>query len=403
MPKYKYAALGPSGKKQAGVIVAPSSVSARYELIGRHLSVQSLRERKPFTKIEITKKKIKPIEIANMSRQLGAFLRAGISILDAIEAIAVEATPTVRQLLQEMGDQLRAGDTFADAISAHAEHFPRYYPGIIRSAELSGRLDTVLDQLASYIERDLETRQRVKSALTYPTIVGMLACVVVVVLVGFVLPKFKDFFDGLGAELPLTTKLMLGLGDVVSQYGKFIALGTLVFGLLFVRYLKSEPGHNMRDRVSLRVPVMRDVVRASVIERFCRILSAMLQAGIPIADAMAAAIDSTDNRVFKKALVPASEAMLRGDGLSRPLADTGLFPGMVLQMMRVGEETGTLDHQLEIAADFYGAELRYKLDKMTSLFEPAIIVAMGLVVGFVAVALVQAMYGVYSDSGAAGG
>jgi type IV pilus assembly protein PilC len=403
MPQYKYAALGPNGKKQAGTISAPSSVVARYELIGRELRVQSLRERKPWTKIEITKKKIKPIEIANMSRQLGAFLRAGISILDAIEAISAETTPTVRQMLQEMGDQLRSGDTFADAISSHAEHFPRYYPGIVRSAELSGRLDSVLDQLASYIERDLETTKRVKSALTYPMIVGVLAIVVVVVLIGFVLPKFKDFFEGLDADLPMTTKFLLGLGDVVSQFGKFIALGALVVGFLLVRFLKSERGHNVRDRAALRVPVVRDVVQASVIERFCRILSAMLQAGIPIADAMAAAIDSTNNRVYKKALVPASEAMLRGDGLSAPLAETGLFPGMVLQMMRVGEETGTLDHQLEIAADFYGAELRHKLDKMTSLFEPAIIVAMGLVVGFVAVALVQAMYGVYSDSGAAGG
>jgi type IV pilus assembly protein PilC len=399
MPKYKYAALGPNGKKQSGTISAPSSVVARYELIARQMNVQSLRERKPFTKIEITKKKIKPQEISNMSRQLGAFLRAGISILEALDAIAADADPMVRQMLQEMGDQLRAGDTFADSIASHSEFFPRYYPGIVRSAELSGRLDTVLDELASYIDRDLETKKRIKSALTYPMIIGLLSVVVVVILVGYVLPKFKDFFASLDAKLPLTTRLLLGLGDVVSAYGKFIVIGTAVFGFLFVRYLKSERGHNMRNRVSLRFPVIRDVVRASVIERFCRILSAMLQAGIPIADAMAAAIDSTDNRVFKNALVPASEAMLRGDGLSRPLGDTGLFPGMVLQMMRVGEETGTLDHQLDIAADFYGTEVRYKLDKMTSLFEPAVIVAMGVVVGFVAIALVQAMYGVYSQNG----
>lgn len=400
MPKYKYAALGPDGTKQAGTISAPSSVVARYELIARQLRVQSLRERKSLMQIEITKKKIKPIEIANMSRQLGAFLRAGISILEAIDAISVEATPMVRQMLQEMGDQLRSGDTFADAISSHAEYFPRYYPGIVRSAELSGKLDVVLEQLAGYIDRDLETKQRIKSALTYPMVVGLMSIVVVVVLIGFVLPKFKDFFDDLDAKLPLTTKLLLGLGDVVTAYGTFIMAGFAIFAVVFYRFLKSETGHGIRDRVALRFPVVRDVVRASVIERFCRILSAMLQAGIPIADAMAAAIDSTDNRVFKKALVPASEAMLRGDGLSRPLGDTGLFPGMVLQMMRVGEETGTLDQQLDIAADYYGTELRYKLDRMTSLFEPAVIIFMGLVVGFVAVALVQAMYGVYSDSGA---
>jgi type IV pilus assembly protein PilC len=140
------------------------------------------------------------------------------------------------------------------------------------------------------------------------------------------------------------------------------------------------------------------VVRAAVVERFCRILAAMVQAGIPIADAMTAAIDSTDNRVFARGLVKASEEMLRGEGLARPLGDTELFPGMVVQMMRVGEETGTLDQQLEIAANYYERELSFKLERLTALFEPAVIVVMGVIVGFVAVALVSAMYGIYNQS-----
>ncbi|MEX2267140.1 MAG: type II secretion system F family protein [Acidimicrobiia bacterium] len=399
MPTFKYIASGAGGGRQAGTISAPSAISARYELLGRQLQVRSLKERKKFTQIEITKKKIKPIDIANLSRQLSAFLRAGISIIDALEAISTEsASPQLRSMLAELVDQLRAGDPFSETIAAHAEHFPSYFPGIIRSAELSGQLDMVLEQLAGYIDRDLETRRKIKSALTYPAILGVMSLVTVVVLIGFVLPKFKEFFEGMDATLPVTTKFLLDLGGFMGSYGHFVFASLGIIGVLMFLYARSEPGHQTRDRLSLRLPIMRDVTRASVIERFCRILSAMVQAGIPIADSMNAAIDSTDNRVFKKELIPASERMLRGEGLARPLAETDLFPGMVTQMMRVGEETGTLDKQLDIAADFYEKELTFKLAKLTSMFEPMVIIFMGLVVGFVAVALVQAMYGVYNQS-----
>src|SRR5581483_11530083 len=212
MPTFKYVAVGPNGGRQAGTITAPSSISARYELIGRQLRVRSLHERKKFTQIEVTKKKVKPIDIANLSRQLSAFLRAGISILDALEAISSESSPQMRQLLAEIADQLRAGDAFSDAIAAHSEHFPTYFPGIVRSSELSGQLDTVLEQLAGYIDRDLVTRRKVKSALTYPLVLAGMSVVTVVVLIGFVLPKFKTFFEGFNAKLPMTTKVLLDLG-----------------------------------------------------------------------------------------------------------------------------------------------------------------------------------------------
>jgi len=399
MPNYKYVAVGANGAKQTGKISAASGISARYDLLGRQLRVKSLRERKSFTKIELTKKKIKAIDIANLSRQLGAFLRAGIPLIDAMEAISSEtASPELRTMLAEQVDQLRAGEPFSETIATHSEHFPSYFPGIIRSAELSGQLDTVLEQLAGYMDRDLETRRKIKSALTYPLVLGIMSLVTVVVLIGFVLPKFRTFFEGFDAELPMTTKLLLDLGGFMGSYGHFVFAAFGLLGLLIFLYARSERGHLTRDRLSLRLPIVRDVTRASVVERFCRILSAMVKAGIPIADSMTAAIDSTDNRVFSKKLVPASERMLRGEGMARPLSETDLFPGMVTQMMRVGEETGTLDQQLEIAADYYEKELTFKLGKLTALFEPLVIIFMGLVVGFVAIALVQAMYGIYNQS-----
>jgi type IV pilus assembly protein PilC len=399
VPQFKYVAVGASGGRQSGTISAPSAISARYELIARQLRVRSLREKKKFSQIEVTKKKIKPLEISNLSRQLGAFMRAGIPIIEALEAISSEAsTPQMKAMLAEMCDNLRAGDPFSEVVAAHSENFPSYYPGIVRSAELSGQLDEVLEQLAGYIDRDLGTRRKIKSALTYPMVLGVMSTATVVILVAFVLPKFKTFFEGFDAKLPMTTKLLLDLGGFMGEYGHMVFALLGLFGVLVFLYARSERGKLTRDRLALRIPVLRDVTRASVIERFSRILAAMVQAGIPIADAMTAAIDSTNNRVFAKKLVPASERMLRGEGLARPLGETGLFPGMVTQMMRVGEETGTLDRQLEIAADYYDKELAFKLEKMTSLFEPMVILMMGAIVGFVAVALVQAMYGIYSQS-----
>ena len=403
MPKFRYVAAGADGAKQSGVIVAPSASSARFELTSRRLKVRALRERKRFSQIEITKKKVGAQEISNLSRQLSAFLKAGVPVIDAMDAIAQETkSKELRAMLQEMVTQLRAGDPFSDAVSSHARHFPSYYPGIVRSAELSGRLDVVLEQLAEYIDRDLQTRRRVKSALTYPAVIGVMSVITVIILVGFVLPKFKVFFESFDAKLPLTTRSLLALGDFVETSGWMVAVGGVVALVLLVLFVRSERGHRTKDRLLLRIPVLRDVVRGAVVERFCRILSAMVEAGVPISAAMTAAIQSTDNRVFSGALVKASGEMLEGRGLAQPIAESRLFPGTVTQMIRVGEETGTLDRQLEVAAEYYEKELTFKLDRLTSLFEPAMIIVMGLIVGFVAIALVQAMYGVYGQSGIGG-
>lgn len=342
---------------------------------------------------------IKPQEIADISRQLAAFLRAGIPIIEAVEVMALDASSGTRALLTSIGVRLREGDSLSEVFAANAKSLPSYYPGIIRSAELSGRLDIVLDQLANYIDRDQETRRRMKSALTYPAILGGLSVITVVVLVGFVLPKFETFFVGLDAELPMSTTLLLGLGRSAKAHGIHAVTAMSLTMLALALFLRTGAGRLLRDRVLLRVPVVKGIVQAAVVERFCRILSTMVRGGIPIADGMTAAIESSDNLVYERSLKTAAREMLEGAGFAGPIAGTTLFPRMVTQMMRVGEDTGTLDHQLEVAATYYERELGHRLQRLTSLFEPAVIVAMGLVVGFVAVALVQAMYGVYSQAG----
>jgi type IV pilus assembly protein PilC len=398
MAQFKYLAVAADGTKLRATTEAMSAESLRNELMGRQLEVKKISEKRSFNRIEITKQKVKRQEIMHFSRQIGAFVRAGIPIVDAIQTVK-EGTENerFRDVLQDIAEQIQTGIPFSEALARHSDVFPNYYIGILRSAEITGQLDVVLDQLSLYLERDLESRQKLKSAMTYPAIVLVMSLVTVVILVGFVLPRFTGFFKEFDAKLPLPTQLLLDFSDFTQTYWWAI-LGTVaIVGTSLFMFLKTDKGQLTKDRIFLRLPLFGDVVQYAVIERFCRIISAMMKAGVPLPEAMQAAIEGANNKVYEDALVIAREAMLEGEGIAGPITESGLFPPAATQMLRVGEDTGTLDAQLDSAANYYARELDYKLKKVTSLAEPAIIIFMGLVVGFVAVALVSAMYGVFSQ------
>jgi type IV pilus assembly protein PilC len=256
----------------------------------------------------------------------------------------------------------------------------------------------VLGQLSQYVERDLEARRTIKSALTYPIIILMMSIGVVGVLVTFVLPRFTTFFKSFGAKLPLPTRILLNIAHFFSSTLMYSVSLFVVTATIAVFFFRSPAGRVFRDRVLLRLPAVGEVVRLAVIERFCRVFGAMIRAGVPLPDAMSAAADSARNVVFVRARENAREEMLRGEGIAGPIRQSGLFPRAAVQMMQVGEDTGTLDNQLETAGDFYEGELAHKVKQLTTMFEPAVIVFMGLVVGFVAIALVSAMYGIFKSS-----
>ncbi|MDQ1686650.1 MAG: type pilus assembly protein PilC [Frankiaceae bacterium] len=351
---------------------------------------------KTLLQFELTKGKIKRKDLMHFSRQMAVFIKAGIPILEAIDSITEEmANKRFKQILLEIRGRLTVGETFADAAANYPEAFPEYYIGILRSAELAGTLDEVLVQLSGYIERDLEARRKVVSALMYPAIIAAMSVVVVVVLVTFVLPRFETFFKNLGAKLPLPTRILLSVAHFMTNWWfLFVALLVVLVGVV-IAMQKTERGRDVRDRLLLRVPVLGDLVHHALLERFCRVLGSMIQGGVPLPDAMAVTAAATANRVFQRGLGEAREEMMQGAGLAGPLAKTGLFPPAAKQMFRVGEGTGSLDEQLGIAAEYFDRELDYKLKRFTALFEPLVIVGMGAVVGFVAIALISAMYGIF--------
>jgi type IV pilus assembly protein PilC len=395
MPKFSFTAIDPTGASVDGVEKGASMDQVRTALVERGLHPITIKEKPSLLKMEVTKQKLKRKDLMHFSRQLAVFIRAGIPILDALETVAEEASSKVLQkVLDGMAEHLRAGGTFADAASNYPEAFPPFYLGILRSAELTGNLDTTLDQLADYLDRDLEAKTKVVSALVYPAMTLAMSVVTVLILVIYVLPKFSTFFGDLHAKLPLTTRSLLAFSSFVGTYWYLPVLALVGLAVAVVLGNKTDGGRKVRDRVLLHIPGFGKIVKGSILERFCRILSSMIGAGVPLPEALAVTTEATNNTLYKTKLTTAREAMMQGDGLARPLAATQLFPGAARQMFRVGEETGTLDKQLAVAATYFDRELDMRIKRFTSMFEPMVIIFMGVMVGFVALALVQAMYGV---------
>lgn len=399
MPKFAYAAIDASGATVEGFQKADTLGDVRAALIAKNLYPVKIEEKRGSLQLELTQEKVKKKELMHFTRQLAVFVKAGIPITEALDIIGDEtADVALRRTIVAMTEDLRNGGTLSDAAKKHPEAFPTYYMGILQSAELTGKLDETLENLAGYLERELETRSKVVGALSYPMVVMVLAVITVAVLAGYVLPQFKPLFEELDADLPLPTRMLLGIATLFSDM-IYIPL-TFFVGVTALMYwlFKTKSGKTPKDKLMLKIPVIKGIIEYSVLERFCRILGAMVKAGVPLPEGLKTTTESVDNVVFQKALINAQEVMLEGGGFARPLADTGLFPGAAKQMFKVGEETGTLDEQLSVAAIYFDRELESRIKKFTTMFEPIMIVFVGVIVGFVAMALVSAMYGVLGST-----
>jgi type IV pilus assembly protein PilC len=395
MPKFAYAAIDPQGAPIEGVTKADTLGAARALLVEQNLFPTKIEESRGMMDFELTKEKVKKKELMHFTRQLAVFVKAGIPITDALVTIGDETEDVaLRRAISALTDDLRNGGLLSAAAAIHPEVFPDYYVGILQSAELTGRLDAALESLAEYLEREIDTRSKVVGALSYPMVVMVMAMGTVLLLAGYVLPQFKPLFEELGAELPLPTRAMLFFSRFFTDLWFVTAALIVVFVAVLMFLSKNATGKLWRQRLVLKIPIVSGIVDYAILERFCRILGAMVRAGVPLPEGLKTTIDSTSNIVYSERLEVAREQMLEGRGFSGPLIETELFPGAAKQMFKVGEETGTLDDQLEIAAIYFDRELESRIKKFTTMFEPIMIVFVGAIVGFVALALVSAMYGV---------
>ncbi len=333
-------------------------------------------------------------DLVLFSRQLATFLKVGVPITDAISLLrSGTRSGAFKAALDDVNDDLDEGESFSIAISHHPHIFNPLYIDMVRAAEYSGSLDRVLLQIAVYLQRQDSALKKLRSAMIYPAIILTLAVVVCAVLIVVVLPNFVALFKEFHSQLPLPTQLLLGLGTFSQAYNKeIVAVFLLVIFGVFL-FLQTKPGHVFWDYTILRLPVLGTIVVFSIVERFTRTLATMLRAGIPISQTFDVAAASAGNIRFKRGLESVRQRMVTGDGFYDPLAATGLFMPMVLRMVRVGEETGTLDQSLEQIADFLAEEMDYKVRNMIALMEPSLVIAVGAAVGFVAVSVILPMYG----------
>jgi len=396
--KYRYEGETIHGESVKGVIEGPSANAARNELAVQGVRVTKIAEKKGL-QVDVTKQKVPLVDIMHFSRQMATFLRAGVPMTEALDNLRTDAQNNrFKEILGDVLDRVTSGRSVTESLGLHSDIFPSYFMALLGSAELTGHMDEAFDQLHSYIRRDLELVRAVRKALIYPVILLCVSLVVVLIIVVFAIPKFAEFFEGFDAELPLPTRMLMAIASFVgSPAGMITGLVLLVAGVAVIFYVRTPKGRRNLHALQLKTPLINTVVTYSSTERFTRVLAALLDAGVPLPEALPTSIDCANNLVYKERLAAVMDGVFEGRGFADPLASTELFPNAVIQMVRVGERTGELSDQLNNAAGFYEEELTYAVDKLTAWFEPLMMLFIGVVVGFVALAMVSAMYGIYNQ------
>ncbi len=396
MALYRYIAYDGAGRRLTRSMEAESGDQVKRMLWDQGLHIVDIRARFRLPTLEEmfpSFVRVRRNEVIVFTRQLATFVRVGIAIVEALTVLRNQAGSTLmKRALTEMIADLGMGAALSTAMARFPRIFSPLYVDLIRSAEVSGNLDDVLRQLASYMARDEGAKRRVRSAMIYPAVVVTLAFIVVCVLITFVLPAFAQLFGEFRASMPLPTRVMLTVGTFARVH---LPLMFLLLGTLFASawlYTTTTSGRESLQRVVLRLPLLGVIVREAIIERYLRTLATQTRAGVPITQMLDTAITAVGNAEFRDGLASVKDDMLGGDGFATPLERTSLFPPLVIQMVRVGEETGNLDANLEMAAEHYAEEVDYRLKRMIALIEPALVIAVGMMVGLIAVSVIAPMY-----------
>jgi type IV pilus assembly protein PilC len=380
------------GKDRKGNVVkgrslATNEQNVRNDLRRQGIAVNKVKKERKGLKGE---GKVKPEDIALFSRQLSTMLTAGIPMVQAFEIIGVGAEkPAVQKLVLTIKGDLETGNSLNQALAKHPLYFNDLYVNLVEAGEHAGALEAVLDKIATYQEKTEALKKKIKKALFYPAAVLAVAMIVTVILLIFVIPSFEALFKGFGADLPAFTQFVINMSRWMQDNGWGLAIILGVAGwAFFYFYKRSRPMRQFLDKMSLGIPVIGPILRKGAIARFARTLSTMFAAGVPLVEAMKSVAGATGNIVYQDAVMKMRDEVSTGVRLQRAMENTGLFPNMVIQMIAVGEESGSLDEMSGKVADFYEADVDAAVDGLSSLLEPLIMAILGVLVG----GLVIAMY-----------
>ncbi len=332
---------------------------------------------------------IKPKHIAIFTRQLATLLKAGVPLLQAFDVVGRgNANPSITRLLNDIRSDVETGTALAAAFRKHPAHFSALYCNLVETGEAAGMLDTLLERLATYMEKTEALKAKIRSALMYPTAVILVAIAVVSVIMIFVIPAFKEVFSSFGADLPTPTLMVIAASEFLVRWW-WLMFGGLLAGIYFLAqsYRRSDRVRLLADRLLLRLPIFGELVRKSVVARWTRSLATMFAAGVPLVESLDSVGNASGSLVYSRATDRIQADVATGTSLAAAMAETGVFPGMVMQMTAIGEEAGALDHMLGKAADFYESEVDEMVAGLSSLMEPIIIVVLGIVIGGIVIAM----------------
>jgi type IV pilus assembly protein PilC len=392
-----------AGRAVAGTLEADSIEVVRAKLAELSYHVLSIHETRTGSGLQgmlNSMQRVKLKEMAVFSRQFATMIDAGLSVVKCLDILQKQSrNPRLKEVIGQLKHDVAGGTSLTEAVQKHPRIFSSLYVNMIRSAEAGGILDQVLDRLSGFLEKEHETRGKIKAAMTYPTVVFCFATLMLIALLMFVLPKFKVIFESMGLKLPLTTKLMLNFSVYVQSYW-YIAILLIVGTIVFIKMaMRTDKGRYAVDALKLKVPIFGDLILKSSVSRFARTFGTLITSGVPVLRALEIVSDTAGNRVISDVVARARVSIKEGDKLSTPLFASKIFPVMVTQMIAIGEETGRLDQMLSKVANFYDEEVDSTLKGLTSLIEPLMIVGLGLIVGFIAVSVISPIYSIVGSLG----
>jgi type IV pilus assembly protein PilC len=396
MAEYAYDAINAQGLQTSGTVSAPDIGSAREQLQARGLLASNLNEKAAAGEAGRGSmfKAVKPKSLQVFARQLATMIEAGVSVVAALVTLEEQTDDKyLREVVGEVRSDVESGLILSRALARHPKVFSRLFVAMVAAGESSGTLDTVLDRVATQIEKETKLRRRVKSAMVYPTVVLCFASLVLVFMLMFIVPVFQKVFDELNGQLPAPTRVVISLSHLLRNWWFVIFPAIFLIAYLIRRLKRTPEGQKAWDRFKLRVPMkIGDVVHKIALARLSRTLATLVSAGVDIISALDIAGSTAGNWVVENALQQTAERVHEGVPISIPLAEDPIFPPMVSQMVKIGEETGELDKMLSKIADFYEDEVDASIASLTSIIEPILMIGVGAMVGTIVISMYLPMF-----------
>ena len=399
MPTFEW--KGRRGDKiEGGVIVAENKEAVRARLRRQQIVVTQVKEQGKEIAFPLLRGGVSQKELAVFTRQFSVMIDAGLPLVQCIEILGTQAENKVFQkVLLQVRQDVESGATLADSMRKHPKVFDDLYCNMIAAGESGGILDTILQRLANYIEKAVKLKRAVRSAMVYPVAVIGIAAIVVTVILWKVIPTFAALFAGLGAELPLPTRIVIALSNFIGRYFLLIVLVIAAAIYSLKKYHDTYKGKRVIDGLLLKAPVLGIVLRKIAVARFCRTLATLVSSGVPILEALEITAKTAGNSIVEDAIMATRKSIEEGKTISEPLKDTDVFPPMVVHMIAVGEQTGALDTMLTKIADFYEDEVDAAVANMLTLLEPIMILFLGIVIGGIVVSMYLPMFSLLNKIG----